>query len=501
MPPVLRPRRQIATQIQNTRLEGKGYPGCRTFQACEECVTSEPVAGNALSTESTQQRLVGLFLGALQYRVLLAAGVVVRLGIVIAAGNNLSTPWNGGGDTREYVTLARNLLAGDGFSYGHVPTAFRPPLFPHLLAGLIYLFPQHWIIVLYVFQFFIGLATAWLCGRLADRWAGAMAGRFAFIIALFMPTLVYFTTEVLTESIALLLGILFVSYLDKALRTPNRMTLVYLGAISGVAALERFNAVLLAPVACLAVFVVLPRETGPVNMDAPPGYRPSLFVRQAERWRRALVVALSFLIVTAPWLIRTTVVFHGKAIYSTHSGYAAAEGVLMPLGRTQSGESQLLHGALGWSNRDIETNSPARPEFRDEPALSKEGWNFAFHFWRVTAWGLLPIVARKLGAFWLSLDQVIETHSFSWRNRLIRWTGVAGYYVILLLAVVGWFRLRISRPEVAYALLFYAVIVTALHVPLTMNTRLRSPLFDPTLASLAGCGSLSLTSYSRVKSL
>jgi len=62
------------------------------------------------------------------------------------------------------------------------------------------------------------------------------------------------------------------------------------------------------------------------------------------------------------------------------------------------------------------------------------------------------------------------------------------YYVILALAVAGWLRLRISRPEVAYALLFYAVVVTALHLPLTMNTRLRSPLFDPLLASLAGCG-------------
>ncbi len=443
---------------------------------------------------------MALILGDLQYRILLVAGVAIRLGLVISAGNNLSTPWSGGGDTGEYLRLARNILAGDGFSYGHVPTAFRPPLFPYLLTGLIYVFPQHWIIVLYVLQFFVGLATAWLCGRLADRWAGTMAGRFALIVALFMPTLVYFTTEVLTESVALLLGILFVWYLDKALSTPGRMTLVYLGAISGVAALERFNAVLLAPVACATVFAWLPRETVPVNANAPPGSWPSLFTRQPERWRRALVVALSCLIVTALWLIRTVVVFHGRAIYSTHSGYAAVEGVLMPLGRTQPGESPVLHGALGWSNRDIENNSPARPEFRDEPALSKEGWSFAFHFWRVTGWGLLPIAARKLGAFWLSLDQVIDTHSFSWRNRLIRRMGVGAYYVILTLAVAGWFRLRISRPEVAYALLFYAVIVTALHVPLTMNTRLRSPLFDPMLASLAGCGSVPLTSYPRVKS-
>jgi hypothetical protein len=457
------------------------------------------VTGDAISAQSTPQKLMALILGDVQYRILMAAGVAVRLGLLITAGNNLSTPWNGGGDTEQYLRLARNILAGDGFSYAHVPTAFRPPLFPHLLAGLIYFFPQHWIIVLYVLQFFAGLATAWLCGRLANRWAGAMAGRFALLVALFMPTLVYFTTEVLTESIALVLGILYVLYLDKALLSPGRANLVFLGVISGVAALERFNAALLAPVACAAVFAWLPRETVLANTNTVRGNWSSLFTHQLLRWQRALVVALSCLIVTGPWLIRTLVVFHGKAIYSTHSGDAAVEGVLMPLGRTQPGESPILQGALGWSNRDIESNSPARPELRDEPARSRDGWNYAFHSWRVTGWGLLPIAARKLGAFWLSLDQAMDTQSFSWRNRLIRRVGVAVYYVILALAVAGWLRLRISRPEVAYALLLYAVVVTALHVPLTMNTRLRAPLFDPMLASLAGCGALSLTSYPRVK--
>ncbi len=489
-----------ALRGQDTQLESKSSAGGQSFQVCKMCVTTEPVTGDAISTQSTQQKFLARILVGVQYRILLAAGVVVRLGMVIAAGNNPSTPWNGGGDKEEYLRLARNILAGDGFSYAHVPTAFRPPLFPHLLAGLIYLFPQHWTIALYVLQFFAGLATAWLCGRLANRWAGEMAGRFAFLAALFMPTLVYFTTEVLTESIALLLGILFVLYLDKAMRTPGTATLVILGAISGVAALERFNAVLLAPIACAAVFAWLPRATGLANTNTLRVNRSNLFTPQLQRWRRVLLVALSCLIVTAPWLIRTVVVFHGKALYSTHSGYAAAEGVLMPLGRAQPGESRILHGALGWTNLDIESNSPARPEFRDEPARSKEGWNYAFHSWRVIGWGLLPIAGRKLGAFWLSLDQVMETQSFSWRNRFIRRLGVAVYYVILALAVAGWLRLRILRPEVAYALLFYAVVVTALHLPLTMNTRLRSPLFDPLLASLAGCGAQPLISYSRVKS-
>jgi hypothetical protein len=41
------------------------------------------------------------------------------------------------------------------------------------------------------------------------------------------------------------------------------------------------------------------------------------------------------------------------------------------------------------------------------------------------------------------------------------------------------------RPDMAQAVFFYAVLLTAIHLPLTMNTRLRSPLFDPLLASLS----------------
>jgi hypothetical protein len=58
-----------------------------------------------------------------------------------------------------------------------------------------------------------------------------------------------------------------------------------------------------------------------------------------------------------------------------------------------------------------------------------------------------------------------------------------------MLALVGWFQLRTRNPKIAHLLLFYAIVLTALHLPLTMNTRLRSPLFDPLLASL-GAGSL-----------
>ena len=404
---------------------------------------------------------------------LLILGIAAHLGFALLGGNHLATPFSGGGDTEKYVLLAQNLLAGRGFGYAGVPTAFRPPLFPMILAALMWISPAHWLILLRALQFLASLLTAWLCGRLSARWFGATAGGAALVIGMLLPTQIYFTGEVLTECFASFLGIAFFLFFDEAVRTGRARALIGLGAIAGVAALERFNDAALAVIACSAVLLWSQASKAGGERFAP-------------RARRALIAAVACGVVIAPWLVHTLVAFRGHALYSTHSGYAAVEGVIMPLGRTQPGESPFLRHTLGWINDDIENNSPARPEFRDEPALNRGAWRLAFSLWRKTGWGLVPIEFQKLAAFWLSADQIEFTQRLSWRNRALRATGVAAYWAVLLLGIAGWLRLRRTHRGIADALLFYALVLTALHLPLTMNTRLRSPLFDPLLASLAG---------------
>jgi hypothetical protein len=57
----------------------------------------------------------------------------------------------------------------------------------------------------------------------------------------------------------------------------------------------------------------------------------------------------------------------------------------------------------------------------------------------------------------------------------------------LVAAAIGWLLLYRAQPRVAKSLVIYAVLLTAFHLPLTMNTRLRVPLFDPLVATLVGC--------------
>ncbi len=169
-------------------------------------------------------------------------GVVARLAIVILAGNRLTAPWSGVGDVQQYVTLASNLLAGDGFSYAHVPTAFRPPLYPLLLAALMWLSPARWPALLRAVQLAVSLATAWISSRLAARWFGPAGGRIALVAALLLPTQLYFTGEILTECTASFLGILFLVHLDDALQFNKPRSWILVGLIAGLAALDRFNA-------------------------------------------------------------------------------------------------------------------------------------------------------------------------------------------------------------------------------------------------------------------
>jgi hypothetical protein len=415
--------------------------------------------------------------------ILATLGVIARLAIVILPGNRLTAPWSGVGDVQQYVALASNLLAGDGFSYAHVPTAFRPPLYPLLLAGFMWLSPAHWPAILRAVQLVVSLVTAWISSRLAARWFGPAGGRIALVAALLLPTQLYFTGEILTECTASLLGILFLAYVDEALQFDKPRSWMLLGLIAGLAALDRFNAAALPLIAAAFAlgWLVVPAGEG----------RPT--ANNSSRWRNLALLVAPCAIVLTPWLAYTAISFHGHALYSTHAGFGAVEGVLSPTGRAQEGESEKLIAALGWTNATVETNTPQRPELRDELALNRQAAQVALQLWRHVGWQVVPIMTEKLGAFWLSTDQMLHLSMFSTRNRILRRTGVVAYWVVLLLAIAGWLRLRKIHPAASRMLLFYAIVLTVMQLPLTMNTRLRSPLFDPVLVSLAGGGWLSLT--------
>jgi 4-amino-4-deoxy-L-arabinose transferase-like glycosyltransferase len=427
-------------------------------------------AGSAVARvkRRTSRKASYLFVG------LVAAGLIVRVLFAALPGNAARTPWGGGGDTAAYLLLAHNLVEGKGYAYAGMPTALRAPLYPLLLASFLKLFGDHALAAVRWLQFLEGVAVAFLCAELARRIFGGTAWKLALLFALFSPTLVEMNGEILTEATATLFVTIFLLLLVQYFFRPRWIELIGIGCAVGLGALTRFNMALLAVVAVCIVFL---------RKDGLP------------RWQGATVMILLPLMIVSPWFIRNVAVFHGAALFSTHSGLDALEGVLTPQGRALPGDAARLRAEVGWVPPvDIETNSSSRHDLAGEPVLDRQCWKAAVTAWRRSSWRLVPIVVKKISAFWFSTDQLLWTGSFPVRLRLERAAGVVTYWAVLSLALVGWFQLRARNAQLARTLVLYAIFVTAMHLPFVMNTRLRMPFLDPLLAVLASLGALALAS-------
>ena len=396
---------------------------------------------------------------------ILVLGVLLRIAVVALPGNQLRAPWSGGGDAPTYTLLAQNLLSGKGFTYASQPTALRAPGYPVVLAGLMWLVGSKYVLAVRWIQFFMGLATVYFCSRASATVFGEKFARATVVIGLFFPTLIYVTGEVLTECTGAFLASLFIYLFVKQVHTPQTHILAEMGLLTGFAALFRFN---MAALLFIGIWVAFCTKNS----------QPS--------WLRCFVLTACAAVAVSPWLIRNHIAFQGRVLYSTLSGRDAVEGVLTPQGRALPGDDEKMEAAEGWNLPDIETNDPSRMRFASEAELNRKSWGIAMGLWSHWGWRLLPLELVKCSYFWLSTDQVFWTRSLPLGQMMFRWTGVIIYWVLLSFGVVGWFRTRQSLPVLAHAFLFYVVLLTLVHLPFPMITRLRIPFMDPLIAILAG---------------
>ncbi|HTR47778.1 MAG TPA: glycosyltransferase family 39 protein [Verrucomicrobiae bacterium] len=398
--------------------------------------------------------------------VVVAAGILARLVFVLIPGNALRTPWSGGSDTPAYVTLAQNIVKQRGLEYGGQPTAFRPPGYPLLLAAAMEFCGKDYVLVVRLLQFGGGVIIAFTCALIARRILDEAAGRATLVIALFLPTLAQMTAEILTETTATLLCVVFIFFLVRYAEEPHWPSVVGMASAVGLGALVRSNIVFLG---CVSFGAIL------------------LWCKERAKWRHvALAVALPCALVS-PWVLRNLYVFHGSVALSTQGGFAAAAGVIEPQGRTQAGESEKVKAAIGWNlPAALETNGPVRSELPAEPVIDRRCWQAAFRAWREAGWGLVPLAIRKLSYFWFSTDQLFWTGGLSRYQRALRSAGVFAYWTVLFLGLTGWLQLRVSKAVLARAFLMYALVVTLLHIPFNMNTRYRITFMEPLLVVLAG---------------
>jgi len=396
---------------------------------------------------------------------LVFAGIAARIILIVLSKTRPESPLGAGSDAPTYILLGHSILHGHGMAYVGQPTALRAPLYPLMLAALEAIFASHYLLIVRVVQSLLAVLSAWICAKTARQLWNEQAKWPAFAVAICTPTLLFFTTQITTEIFAAFFVSLFLYFLVQYSANENWNALIGMGICSGILLLLRFNALFLPPMAALAA-IRFPLTVG--NL------------------KRALLPLIVALVIVSPWLIRNFIVFHGDIWYSSQTGTTAFQGALAPEGRNQPEGLVELKRQQGWWLSMIEIDRPSRLNFPSEVELNRQARSAAILAWNGLGFHIIPLLIKKTGYFWLSTDQLLDTSSLLDVQRKLRAVGVLAYWALLAVAMLGWLRLRKSTPRIAYLLLLYCALATALHLPFTMNTRLRVPLIDPLLCVLAG---------------
>ena len=229
-------------------------------------------------------------------------------------------------DPDNYLPLARSVASGDGFVLKGRATAYRPPLYPLMLAPLVSKWGKVSFVGIASLHLLLGAGTVWLTARAAQG-SGLAKGRalFAAFVVACDPVLVWQSRSVMTETpAAFLLALGFAG-----LCRPGWRGTALGSAGFGLGALCRPS--MLVGTALTIVAAALAR----------PG-------SASQRLARAGLMAVSVMVVLSPWMIRNLVQIGEPVWTTTHGGYTLA------LANNPVYYREVLHGPPGrvWSGRD-----------------------------------------------------------------------------------------------------------------------------------------------------
>jgi 4-amino-4-deoxy-L-arabinose transferase-like glycosyltransferase len=369
------------------------------------------------------------------------------------------------GDALTYHLLGENIADGKGFErplhpqlagfeswQPGVPTAEHPPLFP-LLVGLFWKLGATTYLAQKLVLCVIGTITVALVGLAGREAGGSAVGLTAAGLAAVYPFLWIVDGSLMSET---LYGVFVAATLWVALRFARRPSLglaAGLGALVGVAALTRGDALVLVPV------LLVP-----------------LAFRAGAAWRSRLTLTLvavgAFALVLAPWTIRNLTVFEQPVLISTN-------GNSVFVGANCDGT---YHGELtGLWRFDCYGQAPAGDESEQAAEYRDRGLDYARdHVERLPA-----VMAVRFLRVWdlYRPRQQAEYEIIEGRSETASRIGLLVYYPLLLLAAAGAFILRRRRAPL-WPLLAFPVIVTATAVVIYGITRLRFAA-EPALCVLA----------------
>ncbi len=389
---------------------------------------------------------------------LLLVAAVVWSGVIVTRIDHL-----GDSDPDGYRMIAENLRQTG--VYGRTlsdetticPTAYRPPLYPTLLAmtswsGEV----SKWSAALV--HIALGIGIVWLtyqCGvKLGlGKWSQIAAG-----LVVVDPILLNQATLLMTETLGTFLAVLA---LDTALSWNQNRTGKHawvLGMAFGLASLSRPTFVVWAGLSVL--------WCGWLLRDQP------------RRWWQAVAVGLGVLVVLAPWIGRNAAQFGRPMFATTHGGYT------LLLGNNPLYYDHLRAGAWRepWDARHL-LPELERIGVREDPncgTYELDNDQRCYELAQQTMREQPGMVALSSGLrvlrLWSPLPHRLAANESSAR-RVMRWAVCGWYLLVGSLLVIGLLRLPRGRPGSGWAFIVLACIAfTAVHALYWSNMRMRAPL-------------------------
>jgi 4-amino-4-deoxy-L-arabinose transferase-like glycosyltransferase len=360
------------------------------------------------------------------------------------------------GDESSYYRIALNLLNGRGFSQSEMdqpsePTAYRPPLFPILLATVFRVFgpsPEYGVRVNQALIALLIPLSFWLGRSLHDDRCGIAA---AAVVSLW-PHGLYLGNNLLTEPLYAVLIIITFGLLVKLVSSPSLGLAMAAGLAAGGAVLARSGfAITLALIGLW--FLSLPKRQMP--------------------WRMALAFWGIVAITLSPWTYRNYAVMNILSPGTTGAG-AVFAGAHNP--------KTLADRPGGWTAplASVPDSDIDRVVHMSEAERDSYFWARGFDFLiQQPPETLLRLFVLKVLRLWIPMQRIVADETCSLCNTL---TSLL-FLVPFLLSILGLLLLR-SQKAVFYLSIAFLAGMTLVTLVFWGGTRFRMPL-EPILWTLA----------------
>jgi 4-amino-4-deoxy-L-arabinose transferase-like glycosyltransferase len=198
-------------------------------------------------------------------------------------------------DEFEYHRWALNILSGN-LLWNVIP--YHGPVYPYILAGLYKIFGPY----LYAARFFGAIVSSLTCvllGHICWETMGRKAGIIAGIAAGLYWPFIYWSGEVVVETLVILLNLVVFLLLWKAKAGRRPVTIFLAGLFIGLSAATRPNILFLVPFFIIWIFIAMPR---------------------ASFLKNIFFMALGMIIVIAPITLRNYCAGHEFVLIQGQSG-------------------------------------------------------------------------------------------------------------------------------------------------------------------------------------